>query len=44
MLPGERAAADEGEDGMVIEAPFGASAAFGVTDELAARRARRRAS
>jgi DNA-binding transcriptional MerR regulator len=47
MLPGERAAADDGEDsdqGTVIEAPFGASAApFGVTDELAARRARRRA-
>jgi DNA-binding transcriptional MerR regulator len=44
MLPGERAAAGGGEDGTVIEAPFGASAAFGVTDELAARRARRRAS
>ena len=44
MLPGERAATDEGEDGTVIEAPFGAPAAFGVTDELAARRARRRAS
>lgn len=46
MLPGERAAApEEGEPGTVIEAPFGAPAApFGVTDELAARRARRRAS
>ncbi|NUT35162.1 MAG: MerR family transcriptional regulator [Hamadaea sp.] len=45
MLPGERAAAPEaGETGTVIEAPFGAPAApFGVTDELAARRARRRA-
>jgi len=46
LLPGERAAADdEDSDGTVIEAPFGAAAApFGVTDELAARRARRRAS
>jgi len=39
MLPGERALApEEGEPAPVIEAPFG------VTDELAARRARRRAS
>ena len=43
MLPGERAAADSGhevsgEAGTLIEAPFG------VQDELAARRARRRAS
>jgi DNA-binding transcriptional MerR regulator len=41
MLPGERAVTDEGIEGEpapVIEAPFG------VTDELAARRARRRAS
>ena len=46
LLPGERAAADdEDSDGTVIEAPFGAAVApFGVTDELAARRARRRAS
>jgi len=46
LLPGERAAADdEDSDGTVIEAPFGAAGApFGVTDELAARRARRRAS
>jgi len=46
MLPGERAAADDSESdqGTVIEAPFGAtSTPFGVTDELAARRARRRA-
>ncbi|MCP2321848.1 DNA-binding transcriptional MerR regulator [Hamadaea flava] len=40
MLPGERAVPEEdaGEPAPVIEAPFG------VTDELAARRARRRAS
>lgn len=47
MLPGERAAVDDedGERGTVIEGPFGVtSAPFGVTDELAARRARRRAS
>src|SRR6478609_4233175 len=37
LLPGERATADDGEEGTVIEAPFGASAPFGVTDELAAR-------
>jgi DNA-binding transcriptional MerR regulator len=46
LLPGERAgASDDGGHGTVIEGPFGAPAApFGVTDELAARRARRRAS
>src|SRR4029453_826468 len=44
MLPGERASVDdEAAEGTVIEAPFGAPAPFGVTDELAERRARRRA-
>jgi DNA-binding transcriptional MerR regulator len=43
LLPGERAVDDESGEGTVIEAPFGAAAAFGVTDELAERRARRRA-